>query len=425
MAHRPSLAVIGSGISGLSAAWLLRQRYSVTLFEANDYLGGHSHTVEAKFGNHSVAVDTGFIVYNDWTYPNLIAFFKELDVKTQKSDMSLAVSLKDGWLEYGTSTLGQTFAQKRNWLRPGFYKMLLDLLRFYKESTAWLKTDPVSDLSLDEYLRAGKYCQEFIDYHLLPMGAAIWSTTAEKMLEFPALSFLRFCDNHGLLQVNQRPQWRTVSGGSREYVKRIARDLENVKFSTVKNIRRINGKVQISADQNYIFDKAVLACHGDQALKLLQDPSDEERRTLSCFAYEKNQAVLHSDARLMPKLRQIWSSWNYLSTKNQSDKLYTTYWMNNLQNIDSTYPLFVTLNPPFMPEKVHGVYDYDHPLYNAGAMAAQTKIPALQGINNTYFCGSYCGYGFHEDGLKAAIAVAEKLGVTAPWLAAEERRLAA
>lgn len=415
------IAVIGAGISGLSAAWLLSKRHEVTLFEADRRLGGHSNTVEVA----GVPVDTGFIVYNETTYPNLTALFHHLDVPTRASDMSFAVSLDGGRLEYSGTSLRGLFAQPRNFLSPRFGSMLLELLRFYRNAPRDLPGMGLS--SLDAYLDANRYGAAFRHDHLYPMAAAIWSTPAAEVGRYPAAAFVRFCANHGLLQLTGRPVWRTVSGGSRRYVARLREDFQGriIAGRAVRGVRRLSAGVGIVDDAGVEthFDQVVIATHADQALALLEQPSHAERDVLGAFRYSGNEAVLHADPRLMPRRRSAWAAWNYLADRRVDEKLCVTYWMNPLQAIPADTPLFVTLNPVEEPDPARVFYRtrYEHPQFDAGAMAAQARLWSLQGDGGVWFCGAYFGSGFHEDALQAGLAVAEGLGdVRRPWQVAEE-----
>ena len=416
------IAVIGSGISGLSAAWLLSKRHKVTLFEADDRIGGHSNTVQAG----AVGVDTGFIVYNEETYPNLTALFRHLGVRTKPSKMSFAVSVDDGRLEYSGSGLTGLFAQPGNALRPRFWGMLLELLRFYREAA--VDAPAIGDLSLTEYLDIKGYGGAFKENHLLPMAAAIWSTPIAGVGSYPASAFIRFCLNHGLLRIRGRPIWRTVEGGSREYVRLL---LENTRCrllagTPVRSITGGGGAVQIIDERGSrrTFDHVVIAAHADQALRMIHNPSPDQERLLGAFSYVRNEAILHSDAALMPRRKKVWSSWNYMSRKsNGKTHLSVTYWMNSLQGIARDTPLFVTLNPMSRPrpETVLRREVYEHPVFDCAAMAAQRELWSLQGERNIWFCGSYFGWGFHEDGLQAGLAVAEQLGgAKRPWAVSGE-----
>ncbi|WP_348648907.1 NAD(P)/FAD-dependent oxidoreductase [Rhizobium sp. P38BS-XIX] len=420
--RRLNVAVIGSGISGLSAAWLLSNRHDVTLFEAADRLGGHSNTVQFESAGRRISVDTGFIVYNEVTYPNLSALFRTLEVPTAPSDMSFAFSLNDGAYEYSGGTGLGLFAQKSNLLRPRFWSMMRDILRFYREAPRDLPS--MGRLSLDDYLRRGGYSQAFRDDHLYPMAAAIWSTPAMQVGAYSAANFVKFCRNHGLLELWNRPIWRTVRGGSREYVTRMtAKFSDSIRLSTpIKTIRRAADHVELidAHGGGHMFDDVVIATHADQALRMLADASDEERRILGAFRYCRNEAVLHSDTALMPKRRAAWSSWNYVADTRGLGPVHPsiTYWMNRLQPLGDAPPTFVTLNPRNEPrgDAVIRREVYEHPVFDLGTDRAQQEIWSLQGVRNTWFCGAHFGSGFHEDGIQAGLAAAEDLsGMRRPW----------
>lgn len=415
------IAVIGSGVSGLSSAWLLNRDHEVTVFESADRLGGHSNTVDVDFSGTTIPVDTGFIVYNERTYPNLIALFAELGVATHKSDMSFAVSIDEGRLEYEGSLAGFT-AQASNLVSARYWGMLRDLVRFYRSAPALLDGGEHGDgPTIGAYLKRENYGAGFIEDHLLPMAAAIWSCPVETMLGFPARSFVRFFANHGLLEFGTRPQWHTVTGGSRRYVQAISDPFrDRIRLATpVRQVRRDGFGVDVITDGGAErFDEVVIATHGDTALDLLGDADAGERALLGCFGYQKNTAILHRDDRLMPKRRRTWASWNYLAAGPSATRdVAITYWMNRLQGIDSRHPLFVSLNPLVdpSPETVFQRFEYDHPVFDTAAVAAQSRLPEIQGRRRTWFCGSYCGWGFHEDGLRAGIAVAKALGSPPPW----------
>lgn len=416
------IAVIGSGISGLSSAWLLNQDHDVTLYERESRLGGHGNTVQVDHTGASIPVDTGFIVYNEATYPNLIAMFDHIGVATETSDMSFSVTVGDGALEYEGSLAG-LFAQPANMLKPWYWGMWRDIVRFYKSAPRLLDQPSDAPLSLGAFLDHGGYGAAFREHHLLPMAAAIWSCPMETMLAFPARSFVRFFVNHGLFNLGARPEWRTVTGGSRVYIETLAETLgDGVRLGhPAVSVERSEGAVSVTDDtgETAVFDQVVIAAHGDEALAMLKDPSAEESRLLSAFTYQNNIAVLHRDASLMPRRKAAWAAWNYLASSdrdgNQSVSL--TYWMNRLQNIDPRHPLFVTMNPAREPDPdlVFQSFSYDHPVFDQAAIDAQGALPSIQGVNRTWFCGSYHGYGFHEDGLKSGIAVARALGAAIPW----------
>ncbi len=419
------IAVVGTGIAGMSAAWLLSQAHRVTVYEAADRLGGHSHTVSVPGPNGPMPVDMGFIVYNEPTYPNLTALFRHLGVPTQPSDMSFAVSLRDGAVEYAGTDLRGLFAQKRNLLRPRFWSMLRDLVRFYREAPRDAGRDEPDLLSLGAYLSANRYGAAFIEDHLLPMAAAIWSTPADRVAEYPVAAFVRFCENHGLLRIADRPVWRTVTGGSAAYVARLTSA-----YSDRTRLRCGANAIRRSFDGVYVldafgvetrYDHVVIASHSDEALALLVDPSPREFSLLGSIRYGANEAVMHRDPSLMPRRRQVWSSWNYLG--DVAGTPCVTYWMNRLQGLPGAEPVFMTLNPPRQPapETVLHRASFTHPRFDAAAMQAQRELWSLQGGRRTWYCGAYFGAGFHEDGLQAGLAVAEALGgVRRPWNVAGE-----
>lgn len=421
------IAVIGAGVSGLSAAWLLGSRHEVTIYEAADRLGGHANTVDApQPGGEATAVDTGFIVYNEVNYPNLTALFAHLNVPTKHADMSLAVSLDDGEIEYGSHNLASLFARPSSLVRPRFWAMLRDLNRFYRTAPEELPTlDPV--ISLGEYLHARGYCAAVQEDHLLPMAAAIWSATVAGVREHPAAAFIRFFHNHDLLRFLGRRTWRTVSGGSRAYVARLAETFRG-EIRTgcgVAAVRRTADGVLVRDvhGQTQTFDHVVIGAHAPQALRMLEDPTAEEQAILGAFRYTPNVAVLHGDRSLMPRRRLAWASWNHIGWRADPASGSVTYWMNKLQGLRRSTPLFLTLNPHKAPDPatVIRTEHYDHPHYDARSMAAQKQLWSLQGARRTWFCGAYFGSGFHEDGLQAGLAVAEQLGgVRRPWEVADE-----
>jgi len=420
------IAVVGAGVTGLSAAWLLGARHDVTLYEAEPRLGGHSNTVEAPSPSGPIAVDTGFIVYNEPNYPNLTALLAHLGAPSRPAQMSFGVSLDDGAFEYATHGLGSLFAQKRNLANPRFIAMLRDLRRFHRTALDDLPELERSMMSLGDYLDLRGYGAAFRDAHLLPQAAAIWSSSLSQMTAFPAAAFLRFYRNHRLLTVDTRPTWRTVEGGSRVYVKALTDRFAGrvAAGAAVVSVRRTPDETLVlTADGSVArYDQVVLAVHADQALRLLETPSDEERRLLGDIRYRPNRAVLHRDTRLMPRRRAAWAAWNHLGLSEGGGEGGVTYWMNLLQGLPGP-PLFVSLNPlnAPRPDTVLGEFDYEHPVFDAAAMLAQREVWSLQGRQRTWFCGAWCGYGFHEDGLQAGLAVAEQLGgVRRPWTVADE-----
>jgi len=406
------IAVIGSGISGMVAAYRLSRDHEVTVYESGAYVGGHTNTVDVEHEGRSYAVDTGFIVYNDWTYPRFIEILSELGVNWQPSTMSFSVRCEKTGLEYNGTNLNALFAQRRNFLRPAFLRMIKDILRFNRRAPELLRGSGAE--SLGEYLRREKYSRYFVDHYIIPMGAAIWSSRPIDMLHFPARFFVEFFANHGFLSVNERPTWRVIRGGSREYVKRLTAPYASRIHlnSPVASLQRQRHQVALRLKNGGVehFDDVVLACHSDQALRLLSDPSPEEREILGAIPYQANEALLHTDARLMPKRSLAWAAWNYHLPIEQYERVTVTYNMNILQSIAAPAQFLLTLNrsADVDPARVIGRYVYDHPVYTSQAVAAQARRREINGARHTYYCGAYWGYGFHEDGVKSALAVVEE-----------------
>ncbi|QDZ02812.1 NAD(P)-binding protein [Nitratireductor mangrovi] len=419
---RRRIAIVGSGISGAAAAWALAPDNDITLFEAADRPGGHTATVTVDHGGVPISVDTGFIVYNDLNYPELTALFAHLGVVTQESPMSFSLSLDGGRLEWSGQTYRTIFAQKRNFFSPSFLWMLREILRFNRQCVADREAGLLAGVTIGEYLARRGFSAGFRDNYLIPMAAAIWSTPRARMLDYPAATFVSFFENHRLIH-HERPVWRTVTGGAKNYLERL---LEPVK----DRLRLATPVTAISCDQGGVtiftgedeperFDEVVLACHSDQALDLLQNPSPAEAAILSAIAYRPNRAVLHRDRRLMPKRRTAWAAWNYLRTDamNTETEVCVTYWMNALQGIDRDKPLFLSLNPIVepAPEKTFGEWTFEHPQFDAKALSAQSRLEDIQGRDHCWFAGAWTGHGFHEDGLRSGLDVAERLGASIPW----------
>ena len=411
------IAIIGTGISGLGAAYLLNPHHDIVVYEKNHYLGGHSRTIDVPTGPSTTPVDTGFIVFNNWNYPNLMGLFQQLRVPYQKSDMSFGVSIDKGWLEYGSSGV---FAQKRNLVRPAYWGMLADILRFNRQAPAYIER--AADITLQQCLDELKMGQWFRRYYLLAMGAAIWSCPIETIMQFPARTFLQFFKNHGLLNINDRPQWYTVSGGSREYIKRLTRPFnDKIRLNCgVNNVSKRGDQwsvINSHGTQDH-FDQVIFACHANEALALLSNPADYQG-VIGQFNYQDNHIIVHRDTRFMPQQKRCWSSWVYLS-ETQEDKrqaVSLSYWMNHLQGHDKAHPIFVTLNPGRRPQAdlIVDEHIFSHPIFDLKAIEAQDHIAALQGKNGLWFCGAYQSYGFHEDGLLSAVKIAKAMGVTIPW----------
>lgn len=405
------IAIVGTGIAGNVVAARLRDEHEITVYESASYVGGHTNTVDVEHDGRTYAVDTGFIVFNDWTYPKFVELLRELRVPSQPSSMSFGFTCERTGLEYNGSSLGSLFAQRRNLLRPSFYRMLTEILRFNREAPAELARE--RDTTLADFLALNRYSQPFIDHYLVPMAAAIWSAEPGAIFDMPARFLIRFFANHGMLSVNERPVWRVVEGGSRRYVEPlVAPHRERIRLGCrVRAIERSAAGVAIAADGAALerFDAVFLACHSDQALALLADASPAEREVLGGIRYTRSEAVLHTDAALLPRSRRAWGSWNYRVPKDPSRGVAVTYHMNRLQGLDAPVEYCVTLNDcgSVAPEHVLARYRYDHPLFDLTAVAAQRRHAEIDGVRRTYFCGAYWRNGFHEDGVVSALAALE------------------
>ena len=424
--HGARIAVVGSGISGLAVAWLLKDSYQVSLIEAGSYFGGHSNMVDVTLNGMTHPVDTGFLVHNDLTYPNLIELFRHLKVDVHASDMSFGVSIAEPDIEWAGTDLSTVFAQRRNLIRPAFLSMLRDILRFNKNAQRYLTEAQSNSISLEQLLDRERFGQTMRDWYLLPMAAAIWSAPVKDILEFPAAHFLTFCLNHRLLQIQERPQWKTVVGGSRCYVQKLVEQLTDVRLNTpVQRVERLADSVLLHSSRGVErFDAVVLACHAPTSLALLDDAVPQEREVLQAFRYQENRAVLHTDIRLLPRRKKVWSAWNYLSQggAGQEQPVAVSYLLNQLQALPFTQPVIVTLNPHIepLPDLMLKELTYEHPILDAAAARAQEKLPSIQGLDRIWFCGAWAGYGFHEDGLKSALRVVRDFGVEIPWGAVYE-----
>ena len=408
------IAVIGTGISGLVAARRLSRDHELTVYESGSWIGGHTNTVDVDESAGSLAVDTGFIVFNERTYPNFCALMNELGVEWQESDMSFSVRCDQSGLEYNGTSLDGLLAQRTNALRPSFWRMVRDILRFYRDAPSVLATGDDST-TLGEFLERGRYSPMFVEKHLIPMGSAVWSSTPEVMRAFPLRFLVQFFHNHGFLQVDERPQWLVIRGGSREYVEPLIAPFKDRVFldtAVERVLRTPRGVVVRSPRGEETFDRVVFATHADITLRLLEDSSDVEREVLGAFGYQRNDAILHTDESIMPRRRRAWASWNYHVTNPVLELPTVTYWMNNLQGLEEETPYLVTLNrtADIDPSKVLRSFVYHHPIYSVRSVEAQRRHAEIDGVGGLHYCGAYWGYGFHEDGVKSGLRVAERIG---------------
>ena len=417
--EKEKIAVIGSGISGLSASFFLSNKYKVFLFEKNDCLGGHTRTKQIKENNKYLNIDTGFIVFNNHNYPDLVKFFNLLGIETSDSEMSFSISIKKIDLEYGSNGFNSIFAKKKNIFSIFFWKLLIEIFKFYNQCKNNHQLINFRNYTLEDFLKKFKYSSNLRHLHIYPMIAAIWSCNKNNVKELPLTSFINFFNNHKLFNFKSRPQWKFVKGGSYNYVQTL---INKNKFNhetkkEVKKILRENNFIKIifNDDKQFIVDKVILATHADQALRLLEYPTIDELNILSKFKYTKNKAYLHSDQKMMPKNKNVWSSWNFIANESKQNTFSLTYWMNRLQNIDSTNNYFVSINPNTVPSKYYDKTVFEHPIFNLDTLEAQKNLSKIQGVKNTYYCGSYFGYGFHEDGIQSSASVSKLLNADLPW----------
>ena len=410
-----NIAIVGGGVSGMLAAYLLHPEHQITVFEANDYIGGHIHTVPVRCDDRTYNVDTGFIVFNDWTYPHFTNLLHQLGVASQPSPMSFSVRCERTGIEYNGTTLNTLFAQRRNLFRLSFHRMWRDILRFNRTAKALLH-DSDSIATLDDYLTTHGYSREFIEHYLLPMGASIWSAGPQQIRQFPIQSFVRFFHNHGMLTINRRPQWRTITNGSQQYAAALTRSYrERIRLNCpIRDVTRHGAHVTIRPrhGEPERFDVAIMAVHSDQALALLTDATPEEREVLGAITYQENEVVLHTDESVLPRHSLAWAGWNYYIPRDASARVIVTYNMNILQNLRAPRTFCVTLNRTnaIDPSKIIRRLTYHHPVYTQAAIAAQQRYDSVSGVNRTYFCGAYWGYGFHEDGVNSALEVCKHFG---------------
>ena len=417
------IGVIGSGVAGLVSALTLQEKFEVSLFEKNSKLGGHSNTVTIEQENKKYSVETGFIVLNDKNYPIFTSLLKHLNIGVNNSSMSFSVSVDKGQFEYSSSYIG-LLGQTKNIIDPKYWGMLRDINYFYTNALKDVKDCPDNE-TLGQFLKRFNYSNKFIDYHLVPMTASIWSCPTKSILNFPIKSLLVFFENHKLLNIYNRPKWSTVNKGSREYVKKIQSLLKGKIYTNAKVNKISKSKEGIRVhyqDGIKTFDKVILACHADQSSEILIENFSEEANLLKDFKYQKNTSILHSDINFMPKRKSVWSSWNYITETGNSGNLSITYWMNELQGINSSKPILLSLNPKILPnpDLIYGQYSYSHPILDNNAINIQKKLSSVQGKNNLWFCGAWTGFGFHEDGVKSAVEIANSHNIDLPWFQSKE-----
>ena len=416
---RQKIAVVGAGISGLLSAYLLSRKHDVTLFEANKYLGGHTHTKTVQSGGKTYGVNTGFIVFNDWTYPNFIKLMDQIGVESEASEMSFSVRDENTALEYNGTSLNSLFAQRSNLFKPSFWFMIKDILRFNKQTVEMVQKDTIPEgQTLGEFVKEHGYGDHFVNHYVVPMGAAIWSASVDVMMEFPLQFFLKFFNNHGMLSVDNRPQWRVITGGSQSYVEPLSQPFkDNIHLnSPIASVKRSAEKVTVKtmSGDEYEFDQVVFACHSDQALGMLDEPTQDENDILGAIPYQRNEVVLHTDRRLMPKRKLAWAAWNYHIPQRLSEYAMVTYHMNALQNFtDAPDDFMVTLNrtAEIAPGKIIDKYDYAHPVFTMDGIAAQQRHSEINNKNRSHICGAYWFNGFHEDGVNSALRVAKSFGI--------------
>ena len=417
------IGVIGSGVAGLVSALTLQERFEVSLFEKNSKLGGHSNTVTIEQENNKYSVETGFIVLNDKNYPIFTSLLKHLNIGVNNSSMSFSVSVDKGQFEYSSSYIG-LLGQTKNIIDPKYWGMLRDINYFYTNALRDVKDCPDNE-TLGQFLKRFNYSNKFIDYHLVPMTASVWSCPTKSILNFPIKSLLVFFENHKLLNIYNRPKWSTVNKGSREYVKKIQSLLKGEIYTNTKvnKISKSKEGIRVHYQEGIkTFDKVILACHADQSSEILIENFSEEANLLKDFKYQKNTSILHSDINFMPKRKSVWSSWNYITETGNSGNLSITYWMNELQGINSSMPILLSLNPKILPnpDLIYGQYSYSHPILDNNAINIQKKLSSIQGKNNLWFCGAWTGFGFHEDGVKSAVEIANSHNIDLPWFQSKE-----